>query len=314
MFKQSIIQWILFFYIYCFIGWVWETAYVSIKKWKYTNRGFMKGPFLPIYGFGALAILVATIPVKDSKPLTFLVGMLAATILEYITGEAMEALFKVRYWDYSNQKFNLNGHICLTSSIAWGVASILMVNVIHVPIADFVNNIPRLLQEIIAVLLSIGVSVDMATSVRDALDIKEMLINLKQNNEEIQKLQKRLDVVIAVLDDETKNIRNKIEQLVDTRQDDESNSSGRALESIRKRFDVVEKFTAQIEWKGKDKQHLDAKLEFERLKEKLLVSITKMELRKTKFLERPHKMLRRNPTAVSKKYQNELDEMKILRK
>jgi len=73
---------------------------------------------LPIYGTGAVIILLATIPVRDSLWLVFLLGMLAATALEYVTGAAMEALFKVRYWDYSKQPFNLNGYICLTSSLA----------------------------------------------------------------------------------------------------------------------------------------------------------------------------------------------------
>ena len=75
---------------------------------------------LPIYGTGAVIILLATIPVRDSLWLVFLLGMLAATALEYVTGAAMEALFIVRYWDYSKQPFNLNGYFCLTSSLAWG--------------------------------------------------------------------------------------------------------------------------------------------------------------------------------------------------
>lgn len=121
----------LFFFLYCFLGWVWESCYVSAKRRQWVNRGFLHGPMLPIYGTGAVIILLATIPVRDSLWLVFLLGMLAATALEYVTGAAMEALFKVRYWDYSKQPFNLNGYICLTSSLAWGAFSILLVRFLH---------------------------------------------------------------------------------------------------------------------------------------------------------------------------------------
>ncbi len=95
MYTYSTMQWILFFYIYCFIGWIWETSYVSIRTKHFTNRGFMHGPFLPIYGTGAIVILLATIPVKSIIPLVFLFGMIAATLLEFFTGAAMLKLFHV---------------------------------------------------------------------------------------------------------------------------------------------------------------------------------------------------------------------------
>ena len=92
-------QWVMFFYIYCFLGWVWESAYVSVIKHRFVNRGFLKGPFLPLYGSGAICILVVTIPVRGNIPLMFLIGMVSATVLEYVTGVVMERLFRVRYWD-----------------------------------------------------------------------------------------------------------------------------------------------------------------------------------------------------------------------
>ncbi|URW88113.1 putative ABC transporter permease [[Ruminococcus] torques] len=68
-------QWVLFFFIYSFIGWVWECCFVSVRKRRWVNRGFMYEPMLPIYGFGALAVLISTIRVRDSIPLIFLFGM-----------------------------------------------------------------------------------------------------------------------------------------------------------------------------------------------------------------------------------------------
>lgn len=105
-YNYTLVDWLLFFYIYCFIGWCIESTFVSVKQKKFVNRGFMRGPFLPLYGSGAVLMLYVSIPVRNNLLMTFLAGCIAATILEYVTGVAMEALFKVRYWDYSDQSFN----------------------------------------------------------------------------------------------------------------------------------------------------------------------------------------------------------------
>ena len=87
--------WLMFFYIYCVFGWCFESTYVSVFcEHRFVNRGFLTGPMLPLYGCGALTILLATLPVRDNIWLTGLVGMAACTLLEYITGVAMEAIFK----------------------------------------------------------------------------------------------------------------------------------------------------------------------------------------------------------------------------
>ena len=146
----AVSQWLIFFFIYCFLGWIWECCYVSVRKHKWVNRGFLHGPFLPIYGSGAIVILISTIAVKDIVPLVFLLGMVSSTILEFCTGCCMEKLFGVRYWDYSNLPLNFKGHICFFISLAWGAFSILLVCVIHKPIEAAVLMIPRTIADIIA--------------------------------------------------------------------------------------------------------------------------------------------------------------------
>lgn len=111
MYSYSFIQWLLFFYIYCFVGWCIESTIVSVDSRKFVNRGFVRGPVLPIYGFGAIVILFVTIPVKESPVLVYVLGAIGTTILEYITGWLMERMFKMKYWDYSDCKFNLKGYI-----------------------------------------------------------------------------------------------------------------------------------------------------------------------------------------------------------
>lgn len=176
--SYSVLQWLLFFYIYCFIGWCFESAYVSLKKRRFVNRGFLKLPMLPIYGSGAIAILIVTIPVRDNLWLVWLFGMISATLLELVTGAVMELLFKVKYWDYSHQKFNYKGYICLSSSIAWGFLSLLLTEVIHEPIESVVLSVPLwLLITLISVISVLFVS-DFAVSFKAAWDLRRLLEKL----------------------------------------------------------------------------------------------------------------------------------------
>ncbi|MFR6590551.1 MAG: putative ABC transporter permease, partial [Gallintestinimicrobium sp.] len=109
---------------------------------RFVNRGFIRGPFLPLYGTGALMMLIVSMPFQDNLILTYVAGCVGATVLEYITGVLMETLFKVRYWDYSHKKFNFQGQICLESSLAWGFLTILMTRMIQKPIEAFALWLP----------------------------------------------------------------------------------------------------------------------------------------------------------------------------
>ena len=166
----SFSQWLLFFYIYCFIGWVWETCYVSVMQAKWINRGFMRGPFLPIYGSGAIMILICTLRFRTQAIPVFFFGMISATILEYCTGATMEKLFHVRYWDYTGKPFNINGHICLVSSLAWGAFSVILTLYGHTPIEGFVLGMNHNLLEFLAFVLTVVISIDMFESIREALN------------------------------------------------------------------------------------------------------------------------------------------------
>ena len=187
-------RWFLWFVIYSFIGWVWESCYVSVRKRRWVNRGFMHGPMLPLYGSGAIVVLVSTIGVRENVALIFLLGMMAATVLEYFTGAAMERLFHVRYWDYSNQKLNLHGYICVTSSLCWGFFSVLLVRVVHVPVETAVLRIPLTVSEGAALVLSVAAAVDLTQSFNEAMDLKRILSQLEESREQIRKLQEKLKV------------------------------------------------------------------------------------------------------------------------
>lgn len=169
-------QWILIFFIYALIGWIWETGQKAIQYHRFVNRGFLNGPWLPIYGIGALLILFLTLPFKNQIPTIFIIGLVAGTLFELVVGWGMEKIFHMRYWDYSHLPMNYKGYICLGASIIWGLFSVLLVQWIDAPIYRFVKQIPPLwLYAIDASLLVIFV-VDVIFSVIQALDLKKVLI------------------------------------------------------------------------------------------------------------------------------------------
>lgn len=202
MFHYTSYQWLFVFYTYCFLGWCFESAYVSLKSNKLINRGFMRGPFLPLYGSGAVMMLVVSMPFADHIVLTYLAGCVGATALEYITGVTMEALFKVRYWDYSNKRFNFQGQICLSSTLAWGFFTVLMTRVLHRPIDRFVLSVPDRVLYYATAVLTVYIVIDFTLSFKAALDIRDILVKMQGVKEELTRMQRRLDVIVAFNNEE----------------------------------------------------------------------------------------------------------------
>lgn len=202
MYSYSITQWLFFFYFYCFFGWCFESTYVSIRNRKFVNRGFMRGPFLPLYGSGGIMMLVVSMPFQNNIFLTYLAGCVGATLLEYVTGVAMEALFKVRYWDYSNQRFNFQGHICLSSSLVWGFLTIFMTEWLHRPVERMVLAIPSGLLTGITLFLTAIIGADFALSFKAAIDLRDVLIKMEKAKEDMAHIQKRIDVIIALTNED----------------------------------------------------------------------------------------------------------------
>ena len=211
MYVYTLGQWLLLFFCYSFCGWIWESCYVSAKRRQWVNRGFLRGPLLPIYGTGAVMILWAVIPVRESPALVFLLGMIAATALEYATGAAMEALFKVRYWDYSKNPLNVRGYICLTSSLAWGAFSILLVRFLHPPVEDLVLALPGFLTDALACVLTVCTTADAVRSFQAAMDLREVLTRLTEENEDLRRLAKRAEVCSAFAADDLRKFRERTE-------------------------------------------------------------------------------------------------------
>lgn len=140
-FLYQLSLWFLIFIIYSFIGWVFELACTIVYKHRLYNRGFLIGPICPIYGFGAL-LITALLSNTDSIIAIFCVSLVGSGTLEYLTSLIMERLFHVRWWDYSEQPFNLNGRICLFTLLAFGVLGVFVIKLANPFFLSVLTNWP----------------------------------------------------------------------------------------------------------------------------------------------------------------------------
>lgn len=298
MFNYNGVQWLFLFYFYCLAGWCFESVYVSLKSRKWVNRGFMRGPFLPLYGSGAIMMLVVSRPFADNVPLTYIAGMIGATALEYVTGVTMEALFKVRYWDYSKRFLNFQGHICLKSSLTWGLFTVLMTRVIHRPIERMMYTIPEQVLYYSTVILTVYIVADFTLSFKAALDLRDILVKIVRVREELERIQKRLDVYIAFNNDE------KEQRRIDREERRELRVTELAA-SLEQRFATVKEALLNRPSAYEE----DAKEEIAELRGKFsLYKDKERGIGRLDFFKRD--MIRNNPTMRSQAYESAFEELK----
>ena len=275
----------------------------------------MHGPMLPLYGSGAIVVLVSTIGVRENAALIFLLGMMAATVLEYFTGAAMERLFHVRYWDYSNQKLNLHGYICVTSSLCWGFFSVLLVRVVHVPVETAVLRIPLTVSEGAALVLSVAAAVDLTQSFNEAMDLKRILSQLEESREQIRKLQEKLKVAAEDAKEDylryseersRKRLSRKAAYL--ERIDMKRQERRRQLEELSQRTEQL--LREEIPSRVGDLIGEERREELSALLQNIRREIGKMGERTDRSYLHAARHLWRNPTAVSERFRDALDELR----
>ena len=122
---------VISFALYSLLGWACESTYCSIPAKRFINRGFLNGPFCPVYGVGALLVIFLLRPFTQNLLVLFVFGVLVTSVLEYITGFLLEKLFHTTWWDYSKRKFNIKGRVCLRNSLLFGILSVLLLHFIN---------------------------------------------------------------------------------------------------------------------------------------------------------------------------------------
>lgn len=187
----------LLFFIYSFLGWCVEVAFVAVTAGKVTNRGFLNGPVCPIYGCGMIGVLLALLPVEKNIWLLFLGGMVICSAVELFGGWILDKIFHMRWWDYSDEKFNIGGYVCLAFSFMWGMAVVFAVKFVHHPIMAVVKKIPFQIQVIIVVVCGVVFVVDMIVTLKNLIGINKSLGQLDKLAESLHTVGDQLKDVVG---------------------------------------------------------------------------------------------------------------------
>lgn len=176
----DIMFYLLLFIIYSFIGWVIEVIYVYYDEDKLVNRGFLIGPCCPIYGVSSILMIFLLDKYKPNLEVLFVMAVLICTITEYLTSLIMEKLFNTRWWDYSKQKFNLNGRICLKTSIAFGLLGVLLIYVINPFISSLLLKFNPIVLIVVSSIFLIVFLIDLCISfnIISKLELNQVLLKI----------------------------------------------------------------------------------------------------------------------------------------
>ena len=169
----------LYFYFlwWAVFGWFLEVVDRTLETGGFENRGFLNGPICPIYGFGVIIITHVLAPLKSHFLILYLLSVVICTSFELFVGVLMEKLFHAKWWDYSEEKFNYRGFICLRISLLWGVGSVLVICVMQPLIEKVVSKIPYLGGNIFAAIIMVIIIIDIIATLSD---IRQFNMRLKQ--------------------------------------------------------------------------------------------------------------------------------------
>lgn len=179
-----IYNYIWYFFIYSFLGWCLEVIYASLEREDFVNRGFLNGSYCPIYGFGAVCEIFLLTKFVNYPICLYIISVVITTVLEFITGYVLEKIFNLQWWDYTNEKFNIKGYICLKFSLLWGVASLVLMYILQ----PKVNIVVSLLRHIdfVVYLLILLMLYDFLISILKVLALKKDSMIIEKLNEDLK--------------------------------------------------------------------------------------------------------------------------------
>lgn len=199
-----VVQTLYWFFLYGCIGWGVEVVYAAIKERRLVNRGFLCGPICPIYGCGMVVLnwtVAALAPSGEGKSVStvavFFVGMVLTTAIELVGGWTLFKIYHIRWWDYSNMKFNIGGYICPQFSLLWGLGSVLMIKVIHPLLARGSSPMPFNIMLIVDVVLLVLFVVDVAASTAAAIGLNKYLREIDELRAKLRLTSDKLTTVLG---------------------------------------------------------------------------------------------------------------------
>ncbi len=176
---MRVIDFLLWFFLYSFVGWAWETILFTVQERRFVNRGFLIGPFCPIYGFGALLLLLVLENRVSNIFALFFIAVFLTTALEYLTAVILENLFQAKWWDYSMFPLNYKGRISIISSAVFGLFAVLQITLLHPFVRSLTSRMPGQLKSIILLIVVIYLFVDITLTLRHIFVLKGRLSEIQ---------------------------------------------------------------------------------------------------------------------------------------
>ena len=287
------------FIIYAFIGWCAEVSFAAVDSGKFVNRGFLNGPYCPIYGCGVVIVVAVLTPIKESLFLLFLGSMLLTTVLEFLTGFILEKVFHNKWWDYSDKPFNIMGYVCLKFSILWGLACTFIMKVLHPSIYKFITIIPHVLGIILLSIIMTAFFIDLGVTVSTILKFNK---RLKLMDEVAQKMHQLSDEIGENIYEGVTTVKEKSEEVQD--------KAGELRGKFEEKTDAVREAFAEnlLESKTEYEHRKEAaKKEYEELTKKYKELITQKNFGFKRLMEAFPDMISRDQNEILKKYKKQFN-------
>lgn len=298
---MQIYYFVSYFFIYGFFGWCTEVAFATVKQRQFVNRGFLNGPICPVYGIGVGSVVIL-LETKDMNiAALYLVSTVLVTAIEGMTGYLMDKIFHHKWWDYSNQPLNIGGYVCLVFSLAWGVACVVIVRVIHPVFRKGVEMIPLTVGIVLAVVFSGVTFVDMCATAAEVLKLNKKLETMDKIAGELKEISDRLGENIH------ENVMETLERSQETRKQLEE-SAAELREKLENASEEQRRFIEErIE-------RMEEKIRENRYREEQRAIATELRRKYTELSERSTRITRRLlgafPRMESRHHREMLNELK----
>ena len=189
---MSIYYSILYFFVYGFLGWCTEVIFAAFKQHRFVNRGFLNGPICPIYGVGVTLVIACLEAFQSNLLLLYISSVILVTVLEGVTGWAMDKLFHNKWWDYSKLPYNIGGYVCLLFSLIWGVACVFIVYFVHPLIHQVLSLIPHTAGIALIAILGIALLSDIIVTTSAIVKFNQYLELLKHITDELHAISNQI--------------------------------------------------------------------------------------------------------------------------
>lgn len=232
---SGIIDVLWYFISYAILGWCTEVTYSAVTKGIFVNRGFLNGPVCPIYGVGVVLVVYLLTPFQNNKVVLFFAAMIVTSVLEWITGFILEKVFHEKWWDYSEVPFNIGGYICLAFSIVWGLACVVVVEMVHPAIIMLVSHFHNVVGVVVLCIMLLAFLADLIVTLCNLIHLQKQLRLFTAISDELHNISEKMGK--SIFDNVSKSMKRNeaMKELVAEKKEEFKDGA----EALRERIDIL---------------------------------------------------------------------------